>query len=109
MAVKVDRQGPRDVILNGSAALKLEEAEKQFARARQVFDGLAWRLARQPEAGVSVPLAALLGRDTTVDVRVICSENGPDVPTLELLYKFDDESVTVLELRAWPGPRPKPL
>jgi hypothetical protein len=105
MPASVGQRGPREVVLGGTPALALDEAKKKYPRVEDVYNGWAWRLAREPEVGVPVPLKELTGKAPTADVRVVRSGNLPGLPCLVLLYRFDDAQVVILQLRVFPPGR----
>lgn len=77
-------------------AVIIDAAALNYPRIREVYDGLEWRITRQPEAG------ALIG---TYDPprRVVHSKEWPGFPgSLVLTYQYTDTDVEVIGARIEP-------
>ena len=70
-----------------------EAALERWKRADDVWQGVTWTLARDPETPDSVPL------NEGGTVRAYTSEGARsiDMPTLTVLYQFDNEYITIRE------------
>ncbi|MCB9504841.1 MAG: hypothetical protein H6692_01705 [Gemmatimonadales bacterium] len=76
----------RDVAEDHGVSAFIDAEAAKNPRLRDLFDGLIWRLARDPECGEMV--AGTDGR------WVVRSEVWPGMPgVLVLAYRFDDEKV----------------
>lgn len=102
MPLETRPQQPREVVLTGAPAFQLEEAQKKFPRAGEVFTGLKWRLERRAEDGAAIPFAAFTGKPSTVDMRMMRSPDMADLPVVYVVYKIEPETVTILKVRAFP-------
>lgn len=83
----------RTVVENHSVATTIDQASQANPRFRDLFDGLIWRIAREPEAGYLVP-------DTDPPRYVIRSDELPGFPSVLILaYIFTDHKAEVIGAR----------
>lgn len=81
---------PLEVIVREDCQAALDRYYKAFPRARDVVEGLLWRLSRDPECGARVSL-----RDPRSNgdgqMRMVKSELNTHVPTVTLMYNHEPE------------------
>jgi hypothetical protein len=88
---------PFNVVLSVRCALDLEEKCAEIDRARQVYDGLMWRVSRDPSCGPALAL-----RSTTnpnAEVRMIKTRLNSHFPTVAAIYLVEGRQVTVVSLK----------
>lgn len=84
----------RDVIESRDVSALIDTEIESFPRLRELYDGLLWRLARQPEIGHVVestvpPLLLVHSRDW----------KQPGLPVIVLAYTFTADRVFVQAVR----------
>jgi hypothetical protein len=82
----------RTVVESAEVSTLLDAETKRHERLQDLFDGLKWRIARDPEAGYSVP-------GTRPALCVIRSDDALGLPVLVLAYTFDADQVVVIGAR----------
>lgn len=85
----------RTVILEKPAEEALDAGIAQFPGLDEVYQALEWRICRDPEAGrlIKVGLASAY---------VIRSKEWIKTPSLVLMYRYTEVSVTILRARVRP-------
>lgn len=83
----------RTICENKLVSQTIDEAIKQFPRVEEAFDGLKWRLSREPEKGVKL-LSTNPGKYL---FKTIPSENN--IQSITVLYEFDNNNVTILDIK----------
>lgn len=86
----------RTVILEKAAEESSDEAEREFPRFREAWEGLEWLLARSPDRG-----AMYVGADKETRHYVQAS-GATEVPFIWVVYTFDDDEVAILDLKVVP-------
>lgn len=81
----------RTICENKLVSQKIDEAIKLFPRIEEAFEGLKWRLAREPENGIKI-----LGTNPEKYLfKITPSRNN--IPSITILYEFDNHKVTILD------------
>lgn len=82
----------------------LDSSRKEFKRIDDVFNSLCWRLAREPEAGISLskqgPLTYLIKLDPDPDSEL-------QIPGISAVYYYDNEKVIIIEVNIYSPPSAK--
>jgi hypothetical protein len=82
----------------------LDSSRKEFKRIDGVFKSLCWRLAREPEAGVSLskqgPLTYLIKLDPDPDPEL-------QIPGISAVYEYDNKKVIIIEVKIYSPPSAK--
>lgn len=87
----------REVVEELTVSEDIDEICEKHERVRELFDGLLWRVSRDPEAGAEVGGKGRL--------HVIRSELWEAMPgSLALAYRFDDDTVHVIGVQFTPRP-----
>lgn len=81
----------RTIIESHVAAKTIDEEIKKLARLNDIYDGIKWRLARQPEIGYRVP-------KTHPPTYVIHSYHWR-VAAVIVAYHFNDDQVEILDVK----------
>jgi len=81
----------RTVVLEKRAEVALDALFAEYTEIEAVYDGIVWRLCRNPESG-GMRIHQTNGQDYFI-VRV---EGWVKTPSLVLLYRFTDSEVVVL-------------
>jgi hypothetical protein len=86
----------RTVIEEEVVRRTIDAASKKFERLKSIFEGCKWVLAREPRAGVLIG-----GREYAV---YALRSQPPDAafPAIVLYYRYDEETVTILNVRIYP-------
>lgn len=71
-------------------------ALKEFERAGDAFRALQWRLEREPEWGVKIPLRD--PKNPNADIRMVKLGGTRNVPVIRALYSFDGKEVVIHKL-----------
>lgn len=96
-----DDNGAFAAELTTTAALELDDDCRKIPRARQVYDGLIWRITRQPDAG---PLLQLRDPgDPGAEIRMVKSKLRRHLPTVMIIYRVKAGRVTVVKVKASPS------
>ncbi len=83
----------RTIIEQPEVSAILDSEIKAFPRLKELFDGLKWRLSRQPEAGYAVS-------GTSPPVFVVRSQLWPGFPgRLILEYRSTENEVTIIKAK----------
>jgi hypothetical protein len=84
----------RTVVESRDASALIDAEIDSFPRLQELYDGLIWRLARQPEIGYSVP-------ETDPPLFLIHSRDWqrPGLPVIVLAYTYSTERVFVQAVR----------
>lgn len=87
----------RTIVEEQIAQTKIDSAKNKYKRLEDIYNGLSWRLAREPESGVLIgnknPDIYLIKIDPVVDMQL---------PGILALYSYDDNQVNVLDVRIDP-------
>lgn len=105
MPAQADETTPRKVQVAPSVEVRLTEARQQFPRFQQVYDGLLWILARNPERGSAFTTVTTQGgREVRTTRHILATRSkDDDVPDIVLSYTFDDSTLTIRGLRCHPA------
>ncbi len=88
---------PFEVELSPPCAIELEARCDEITRARHVYDGLIWRIARDPRCGALLPLRDPKHPDA--ELRMAKTRMTPNLPIVCLIYRVQERRVTILRLR----------
>jgi len=73
---------------------KIDAARKKYKRLEDIYGGLSWRLAREPESGMPInkqsPNIFLIKIDSVSDIQL---------PGILVVYSYDDNQVNILDIR----------
>lgn len=71
----------------------IDKAKSKYPRIDEVFDGLKWRLARDPESGFELP--------NTDSPKYLIKPDPPlkNLPIITILYEFDAFQVNILDVK----------
>lgn len=87
---------PRNLILENRAASVIDAAAVTYPRIRDMYEGLEWRITRQPESG-----ELIAGFDPPR--RIVHSLEWPGFPgSLVLTYQYTDTDVEVIGAKIVP-------
>ena len=86
----------RTICEDKSVSQTIDEAIKLSPRIEEAFDGLKWRLAREPENGVK-----LQGTNPEKYLFKI-TPLIKNIPSITVLYEFNNHTVTILSIRITP-------
>lgn len=87
------RKKSRRVVLQPRFKAELDSILARVPRAAEAWDGFAYAVARMPEMGMAVP-----------GMPGFCSRPfHPEGASFLVIYKFDDEKVVCVGLRAVPS------
>lgn len=81
----------RAVCEQESVTQSITRARGQFKRIDEAYEGLQWRLSRDPHAGHEVQPGFYMYKQAGLP--------SVGVPTLTVLYEFDDHTVTIRGIR----------
>ena len=90
----------RTVVLSHQAQGAYDEAQAKFHRFDEAFQGLEWRIARDPSAHAVHRYSERY--ECIVYLQVQEAVWYLDVPSLWVLYTFDDNTVDILNLNVLP-------
>ena len=71
----------------------IEEAKAKYPRIEEIYEGLAWRLAREPEVGYQLPNVS----PPTFIYKI--QPTLTDQPAISVLYRYSDDLVEILAIR----------
>lgn len=77
----------RTIILSQEAQVVIDRESELHFRLEEVFDGLQWRLARDPKSGYPI--------DRTYWVIRLDGDPAARIPAIVVLYSFDADEVNV--------------
>lgn len=86
--------GGRWVYFGSKVAADLAIGRKQFRRFDDVWDGLLWRLARDPQSGYPD------GHHSGILIMETPGTGSGDLPRIAVLYRYDAAKVFVLRVCA---------
>jgi hypothetical protein len=79
----------------------LDKAAQKYLRIHDIFGGLTWRMAREPQAGHQIP---------RYNPPVYLIKIDPDIafqhPGITALYRYNDNEVNVIAIKILPPPSP---
>lgn len=105
MPVSTRTSGPREVALSSDATAALAAARRDHPRVEDVLKGWKWRLARQPECGQGLPPDFIDDGDVR-PIRMVRSGNlVGGLPSIMLIYRYDETRVDILRLKVFPPGR----
>lgn len=81
----------RTVIESHLAQRTIDQEIKKIPRLIDIYDGLKWRLARQPEMGYPVP--------KTKPVTYVVHSYHWGIAAVIVAYHFNDDQVEILDVR----------
>lgn len=81
----------RQVVESHVAANAIDNEIKKIPRLIEIYDGIIWRLARQPESGYRVPR-------TDPPTYVVHSYHWK-IAAVIVAYHFNDDQVEILDLK----------
>jgi hypothetical protein len=73
---------------------KIDSARKKFKRLDDIYNGLSWRLSREPESGVSIGK-----RSPNIFLAKIDPAGDVDLPGILVIYSYNDDHVNILDMR----------
>jgi len=84
----------RTIVEARDASALIDAEIDGYPRLRELYDGLLWRLARQPQIGYPVP-------DTQPPLYLVHSRDWkrPGLPVIVLAYTYSDDRVFVQAVR----------
>jgi hypothetical protein len=85
----------RTVIEDNAVAIIIDKAIQSYPRLQESYDGLKWRLSREPESGIVLP----------GNINKYLFKTAPQVlslPTITVLYDFNDSAITINDLKITP-------
>jgi len=88
---------PFSVTLRPTCALQLEKKCAEFTRARQVYDGLIWRVSRDPSCGPK--LALHYPGNPKAAVHMVKTRASHHYPTVSLIYLVEGQEITIVDLK----------
>mgnify|MGYP000893341315 CR=1 FL=1 len=87
MAIKL-----RTVIEEISVSKIIDSAIAQYPRIGDIFDGVKWRLARDPRCGLKIPDHECY--------RIVKTESfHNDLPSMSFLYKYDENNIFIKAIK----------
>lgn len=91
-----ETRGPFEVVLLRSCQDDLDRRCEALPRARDVYDGLLWRLTRDPRCGVKLPLK--YGSIPGGEMWMVKTKGG-SLPTVILAYVVEGQRISIVNLR----------
>lgn len=84
----------RTIVETRDASSIIDEQIELYPRLRDLYDGLLWRLSREPELGYPVPA-------TQPQLLLVHSRDWqrPGLPVILIAYTYSDEQVFVQAIR----------
>ena len=79
-----------------SCEAEIEEARKIFPRFDDAFEGLTWRLARNARPVDAFPTS----QAETEFMLGVEGDRDFGIPSMWVVYKYDDETLTILAINA---------
>jgi hypothetical protein len=76
----------------------VNDAEDKWKRGFDSWEAVTWTAARDPEAGTPLDL------DSSLRVLVFDGARSVDMPSVTIIYRFDDDYITVLDASFYDAP-----